>query len=306
MSSHVSVLLNEAIDMLDVKPNGIYIDGTLGRGGHSKKILEKLDNGKLYCFDLDNEAIKQSKENLKDYSNVIYIHDNYMNMNKYVDHVDGILLDLGVSSPQFDEGDRGFSYRYDGPLDMRMNKDSKLTAKDVVNSYSKEELETVLKDYGEEKYYKSIVSKIIKYRETKEIKTTLELVEIIKSALPYKVLNKKGHPAKQTFQALRIEVNGELDSLKTFLDEFENMLNKDGRCVIITFHSLEDKLVKHKFKQLSSVVDDKRIAKLPSEIEKPKYELLNRKAIVASEKELEENLRSKSAKLRGIKYYGQD
>lgn len=306
MSSHVSVLLNEAIDMLDVKPNGIYIDGTLGRGGHSKKILEKLDNGKLYCFDLDNEAIKQSKENLKDYSNVIYIHDNYMNMNKYVDHVDGILLDLGVSSPQFDEGDRGFSYRYDGPLDMRMNKDSKLTAKDVVNSYSKEELERVLKDYGEEKYYKSIVSKIIKYRETKEIKTTLELVEIIKSALPYKVLNKKGHPAKQTFQALRIEVNGELDSLKTFLDEFENMLNKDGRCVIITFHSLEDKLVKHKFKQLSSVVDDKRIAKLPSEIEKPKYELLNRKAIVASEKELEENLRSKSAKLRGIKYYGQD
>lgn len=306
MSSHVSVLLNEAIDMLDVKPNGIYIDGTLGRGGHSKKILEKLDNGKLYCFDLDNEAIKQSKENLKDYSNVIYIHDNYMNMNKYVDHVDGILLDLGVSSPQFDESDRGFSYRYDGPLDMRMNKDSKLTAKDVVNSYSKEELERVLKDYGEEKYYKSIVSKIIKYRETKEIKTTLELVEIIKSALPYKVLNKKGHPAKQTFQALRIEVNGELDSLKTFLDEFENMLNKDGRCVIITFHSLEDKLVKHKFKQLSSVVDDKRIAKLPSEIEKPKYELLNRKAIVASEKELEENLRSKSAKLRGIKYYGQD
>lgn len=306
MSSHVSVLLNEAIDMLDVKPNGIYIDGTLGRGGHSKKILEKLDNGKLYCFDLDNEAIKQSKENLKDYSNVIYIHDNYMNMNKYVDHVDGILLDLGVSSPQFDEGDRGFSYRYDGPLDMRMNKDSKLTAKDVVNSYSKEELERVLKDYGEEKYYKSIVSKIIRYRETKEIKTTLELVEIIKSALPYKVLNKKGHPAKQTFQALRIEVNGELDSLKTFLDEFEDMLNKDGRCVIITFHSLEDKLVKHKFKQLSSVVDDKRIAKLPSEIEKPKYELLNRKAIVASEKELEENLRSKSAKLRGIKYYGQD
>lgn len=306
MSSHVSVLLNEAIDMLDVKPNGIYIDGTLGRGGHSKKILEKLDNGKLYCFDLDNEAIKESKENLKDYSNVIYIHDNYMNMNKYVDHVDGILLDLGVSSPQFDESDRGFSYRYDGPLDMRMNKDSKLTAKDVVNSYSKEELERVLKDYGEEKYYKSIVSKIIKHRETKEIKTTLELVEIIKSALPYKVLNKKGHPAKQTFQALRIEVNGELDSLKTFLDEFENMLNKDGRCVIITFHSLEDKLVKHKFKQLSSVVDDKRIAKLPSEIEKPKYELLNRKAIVASEKELEENLRSKSAKLRGIKYYGQD
>lgn len=304
MSSHVSVLLNEAIDMLEIKANGVYVDGTLGRGGHSKKILEKLDNGKLYCFDLDNEAIKESKENLKDYDNVIYIHDNYMNMNKYVDQVDGILLDLGVSSPQFDEGDRGFSYRYDGPLDMRMNRDNGLTAKDVVNNYSKEELEGVLRDYGEEKYYKSIVSKIIKQREIKPIETTFELVEIIKSALPYKVLNKKGHPAKQTFQALRIEVNGELDSLNTFLNNLDGMLNKDGTCAIITFHSLEDKLVKHKFKELSSVKDDIRIAKLPSEIEKAKYELLTRKAVIASEEELENNLRSKSAKLRGIKYHG--
>ncbi len=302
MSKHVSVLLDEAIKLLDVKEDGIYIDGTLGRGGHSRKILEKLNNGKLICFDLDLDAIKESKENLKDFKQVTFIHDNFKNMSKYVDKVDGILLDLGVSSPQFDETERGFSYRFDGPLDMRMNKDDDLTAYKVVNEYSKEELERVIRDYGEEKYYRSIVSNIIKQREEKPIETTFELVEVIKKALPYKVLNKKGHPAKQTFQAIRIEVNHELDSLKEFLDSFENMLKPNGRVVIITFHSLEDRLVKRKFKELSTVVDDKRIYKLPSEIKDADYSLLNHKAIIASDKELEDNPRSKSAKLRGIIY----
>lgn len=302
MSKHISVLLNEAIDMLNVKEDGIYIDGTLGRGGHSEQILKRLKNGRLYCFDLDNTAIEESKKRLSSYQNVNFVHDNYKNMFNYVDKADGILLDLGVSSPQFDESERGFSYRFDGPLDMRMNKDDKLSAYDVINTYSKEALEHVLKDYGEEKYYRSIVSNILKAREEKEIKTTFELVDIIKKSLPYKVLNAKGHPAKQTFQAIRIEVNHELDSLKEFLNSFDTKLNEDGRVVIITFHSLEDKLVKYKFKELSTVKDDLRIAKLPSEIEKPDYSLLSRKAVVASTLELENNPRSKSAKLRGIKY----
>jgi len=301
MNKHVSVLLNEAIDLLNVKKNGVYIDGTLGRGGHSKEILKRLENGKLYCFDLDNQAIEESKENLKEYKNVVYVHDNYMNMNKYVDKVDGIILDLGVSSPQFDESERGFSYRFDGPLDMRMDKSNKLTAYEVVNHYSEEELERVFKDYGEENYSRSISKKIVEYRSNKTIETTLELVEVIKSGLPYKVLNKKGHPAKQCFQALRIEVNHELDSLKTFLDSFDSILNNDGRVSIITFHSLEDRLVKRKFKELCSVKDDKRIMKLPSEIEKAAYELLSRKAILPSEEEIETNPRSKSAKLRGVR-----
>ena len=300
MSRHVSVLLNETIDLLDVKENGIYVDGTLGRGGHTKEILKRLKNGRLYCFDLDKEAIKESKELLKDYDNVIYIHDNYMNMNKYVSKVDGILLDLGVSSPQFDEADRGFSYRYDGPLDMRMNKDSDLTAYKIVNEYPPEEIYRILRDFGEEKNAKSIVRSIVSKRELSPISTTLELVEVIKEGLPHKILNKKGHPAKQCFQALRIAVNGELNSLSNFLNNFNSILNKDGRVVIISFHSLEDRLVKQCFKKLSTVEDDLRINKLPSEIETPNYKLLTRHALVPSEKEEEENPRSKSAKLRGI------
>lgn len=300
MSKHVSVLLNETIDLLDVKENGIYVDGTLGRGGHTKEILKRLKNGKLYCFDLDIEAIKQSKELLKDYDNVIYIHDNYMNMNKYISKVDGILLDLGVSSPQFDEAERGFSYRYDGPLDMRMNKDSNLTAYKIVNEYPPEEIYRILKDFGEEKNAKSIVRSIVSKRELSPISTTLELVEVIKEGLPHKILNKKGHPAKQCFQALRIAVNGELNSLSNFLNNFNSILNKDGRVVIISFHSLEDRLVKQCFKKLSTVEDDLRINKLPSEIETPSYKLLTRHALIPSEKEEKENPRSKSAKLRGI------
>lgn len=288
---------NETLELLDVKQDGIYVDGTLGRGGHSKLILDKLKTGKLYCFDLDNQAIEESKENLKDYDNVIYIHDNFMNMNKYVKQVDGILLDLGVSSPQFDEADRGFSYRNDGPLDMRMNKEDKLSAYDVVNKYSEEKLADIIFTYGEERNARRIARRIV---ESRPIDTTFQLVDVIKSALPAKILNKKGHPAKQTFQAIRIEVNHELDSLKTFLESFDKILKVDGRVVIITFHSLEDRLVKQCFKKMSSVEDDKRIALRPEQIKKANYELLNH-GKKASDLEIENNRRSKSAIVRGIR-----
>jgi len=298
MTKHLSIMPSKAIQMLGIKEDGIYVDGTLGRGGHSKLILEKLNsNGKLYCFDIDSQAIQESKEVLKDYKNVEYIHDNYANMGKYIDKVDGILLDLGVSSPQFDEADRGFSYRFDGPLDMRMNLDDEISAYEVINNYSKERLEDVLRNYGEERNYKRIVAKII---ESRPIKTTLELVDVIKSALPAKVLSKKGHPAKQTFQAIRIEVNQELDSLKKFLEDFPEYLNEDGRLVIISFHSLEDRLVKRRFKNLSTVQDDLRINLRPEEIKKADFELLNH-GDKADQEEIELNHRAKSAIIRGIK-----
>lgn len=297
---HISVMLEQAVELLDVKPGGVYIDGTLGRGGHSRKILEKLKDGKLYVFDLDMNAIKESKENLKEFSNVIYIHDNFANMNSYVSKADGIILDLGVSSPQFDEGERGFSYRFDGPLDMRMNQEAGLTAADIVNTWSAEEIARILRDYGEESFAWPVAKNIVKAREKKTIETTFELVDVIKGSLPAKVLAKKGHPAKQTFQALRIAVNHELDSLETFLNSFDEILAPKGRVSIITFHSLEDRLVKRRFKELSTVKDDKRIALRPEEIEKPGYKLVNHKAIVADDKELEANSRAKSARLRGI------
>ena len=303
MTRHISVMPARAIELLNVKPDGIYIDGTLGRGGHAGLILERLDQGKLYCFDLDEEAIEESKENLKDHQNVVYIHDNFMNMNKYVEHVDGILLVLGVSSPQFDEAQRGFSYRYDGPLDMRMDTDASLSAYNVVNDYEEEELARILWQYGEEKNARRIAKKIV---ENRPINSTFELVEVIKSALPAKVLSRKGHPAKQSFQAIRIEVNHELDSLKHFLESFDEILNVDGRVVIITFHSLEDRLVKYRFRELSSVHDDLRIALRPEEVEKAPYVLLNH-GDKADEEEISNNRRAKSAIIRGIKkVYGKD
>ena len=303
MTKHVSVMPQKAIELLDVKEDGVYVDGTLGRGGHSKLILERLKKGKLYCFDLDEEAIEESKEFLKDYDNVVYIHDNYMNMNKYVDQVDGILLDLGVSSPQFDEAVRGFSYRYDGPLDMRMNKEDELSAYEVVNGYDEERLAKVLWEYGEEKNSRRIARKIV---ESRPIETTLQLAEVIKSALPAKVLSKKGHPAKQSFQAIRIEVNHELDSLKHFLDTFDSILKVDGRVVIITFHSLEDKMVKYCFKRLTTVDDDKRIALRPEDVKQADYELLNH-GDKADQQEIENNTRAKSAIIRGVrKRHGKD
>ena len=303
MSDHVSVMPQRAIDLLDIRPDGIYVDGTLGRGGHSKLILEKLKGGKLYCFDLDEEAIEESRKLLKGYDNVTFIHDNFMNMDNYVDHVDGILLDLGVSSPQFDEAERGFSYRYDSPLDMRMNREDDFSAYDVVNCYSEKDLADILWRYGEERNAGRIAKKIA---ENRPIETTGKLVEVIRSALPAKILSKKGHPAKQTFQALRIEVNHELDSLETFLERFDRILNVNGTVVIITFHSLEDRMVKYCFRKLSSVEDDKRIALRPEEVKKADYILLNH-GDKASEEEIESNHRAKSAIIRGIrKVYGKD
>lgn len=300
---HYSVLLNETISMMDIKEDGIYIDGTLGRGGHSLEILKRIPNGQLFVFDLDETAIKEAKERLSEYSNITYIHDNFANMANYFEEssVDGIILDLGVSSPQFDDESRGFSYRFNSRLDMRMDKSQSKSAYEVINEYSYEDLSRIIRTYGEEPFANKIASNIIKGREVKPIETTFELVDIIKNSLPQKVLSKKGHPAKQTFQALRIEVNSELDSIKKFLNEFDKILKKDGRVAIITFHSLEDRLVKVRFNELSKVKVDKRIALLPSQIEKAPYELLNNKVIIASDEELNENSRSKSAKLRGIK-----
>lgn len=301
MNKHISVMPEQTLELLNVREDGIYVDGTLGRAGHAKLILEKLTKGKLYCFDLDEEAIEESKETLKAYNNVEFIHDNYMNMNKYLKHVDGILLDLGVSSPQLDEADRGFSYRNDGPLDMRMNLNDEIRAYDVVNTYSQERIVKILQEYGEERNARRIAEGIINNR---PINTTFELVEVIKKSLPSKVLQKKGHPAKQSFQAIRIEVNHELDSLKKFLDEFDEILNINGRVVIISFHSLEDKLVKHYFKKITTVDDDKRIALRPEEVKKAPYRLLNH-GVKACEQEVMENHRAKSAILRGVeKIYG--
>lgn len=293
---------NEAIELLNIKEDGIYIDGTLGRGGHSRLILEKLNKGRLICFDLDKDAIDESSEILKDYDNVKLIHDNYINMFKYIDEVDGILLDLGVSSPQFDELDRGFSYRYDSKLDMRMNKNDKLTAYDVVNNYDLEQLFKILKDYGEERFSRRIAEEIVKNR---PINTTFELNEVIKKAIPKKALSKKGHPSKQTYQAIRIEVNHELDNLKQFLDEFDKHLKVNGRVVIISFHSLEDKLVKYKFKELSSVDDDKSIILRPEEVPIPRYKLLNH-GKKASKEEIENNHRASSAIIRGVEKVWQE
>ncbi|MBQ1508350.1 MAG: 16S rRNA (cytosine(1402)-N(4))-methyltransferase RsmH [Erysipelotrichaceae bacterium] len=301
MTEHIPVMPEEVLELLDVKEGGTYVDGTLGRGGHSRLILEKLGNGTLYAFDLDEEAIAKSRENLRDYENVCYIHDNFKDMDRYIDEADGILLDLGVSSPQFDEGDRGFSYRSDAPLDMRMDRSEGKTARDIVNTYSESELARILWEYGEERFSRQIARKIVERRKEKEIDTTGELVEIIREALPQKQLKKKGHPAKQTFQALRIEVNGELDSLRTFLDKLDSMLKPGGTCVIITFHSLEDRMVKQAFKKLCTVEDDKRIAKRPEEVDQPNYESLNRKGIRALPEEQERNRRARSAIVRGVR-----
>ena len=308
MNKHVSVLLNEAVDALNVKDEGIYVDLTLGRGGHSKEILKKLTSGHLYCFDKDEEAIVESKQNLAEFQErATIIRDDFRNFKSClnelgIDSVDGILLDLGVSSPQFDEGSRGFSYREDSRLDMRMDTRQKLTAYDVVNTYSLQELTRVFREYGEDKYSYQIARKIVEKRKQKPVETTSELVEIIKCCKPQKELAKKGHPAKQIFQALRIEVNDELNALKDALKDALEMLNIEGRIVVITFHSLEDRIVKTMFQTVSKVEGTrKNVYSLPSKDDEPNYQLVDNKVILPSEKEMEENPRSKSAKLRAIR-----
>ena len=304
---HYSVLLNECIEGLNIKEDGIYVDGTLGRGGHSSEILKRIPKGQLICFDKDSQAIKESTPRLMAIaSNVAFVHNGFKNLkeelNKLnIQKIDGLLLDLGVSSPQFDEAERGFSYRFDAPLDMRMNQQQDLSAYHVVNEYSFEELCRVFTRYGEDPFSKQVARKIEQYRANKPIETTFELVDIIKSAYPAKVLNKKGHPAKKIFQAIRIEVNDELHELEICLEEACECLNVGGRICVISFHSLEDRIVKDTFKRKSSSPDiDKRIPLKASEIQTADFVLVNRKPILASEQELEENNRSHSAKLRVI------
>ncbi len=299
---HISVLLHECIEALAIKENGVYVDCTFGRGGHSLEILKRLGiNGRLIVIDQDPSAIDVANKLKETYPNLIIHASDFGQLKSIIEKsgyeaVDGILLDLGVSSPQFDQSDRGFSYRYDAKLDMRMNTNQALSAYEVVNKYSFEDLRRIFKVYGEEKFAQQIARKIESARLIKPIETTLELVDVIKSALPSKVLSKKGHPAKQVFQAIRIEVNDELGQLDSVLDQAIHSLNTDGRLAIISFHSLEDRLVKRKF---NKCVEDKTPSKLPVKEEKAQaYELLSKKAIVASDEELEENQRAHSAKLR--------
>lgn len=304
---HVSVLLHETVDSLNVKPDGIYVDGTLGRAGHAKYLISKLTTGHLYAFDKDEQALEESKTNLEGYlDKITMIHSDFSSMkeelNKLgIEKVDGIMMDLGVSSPQFDDSERGFSYRFDARLDMRMNQEQDLDAEKVVNTYSEKELIRILREYGEERYAMSIAKAIVKKRAIKPIHTTFELVDVIKSALPAKELRKKGHPAKQTFQAIRIEVNGELVALQRGLQEALDLLDLNGRCAVITFHSLEDRIVKNTFKDYSSApFVEPRIPLKVEQMEQASFQLINRKPILATQEELNENNRSHSAKLRVI------
>ncbi len=300
---HYSVLLNESIELLNIKPDGIYVDCTLGGGGHSEKILEKLTTGHLYAFDQDLYAIEKARVRLESYlDKLTIINSNFSNLktelsNLNVERIDGVIYDLGVSSFQFDLPDRGFSYRLDGPLDMRMNQDAVLSAYDVVNNYTFDDLKRILYEYGEEKFAPNIAKMIVKSRMEKPITTTFELVEVIKKALPAAILRKQGHPAKQTFQAIRIEVNKELEVLKNSLNDAVSMLNELGRVVVITFHSLEDRIVKQTFKHLTTLDLPKGIPFIPEHM-KIEYRLVNSKVILPSETELTENKRSHSAKLR--------
>ena len=303
-SEHVPVLLHEVIEGLNIKRDGIYVDLTLGRAGHSSEILKRIDKGFLYGVDQDIDAIEKSRQRLSEIGqNFEIIKNNFVNIKAILDErniksVDGILMDLGVSSPQFDEGDRGFSYNYDAKLDMRMDQENNpLTAKIIVNTYSFNELVRIFREYGDEKYAVSIANNIIKARKEKEIETTFELVEIIKRSKPQKELKKVGHPAKQIFQALRIEVNDELNVLRKTLNDVVYYLRPHGgRIAIITFHSGEDKIVKKIFQELSIEVGNRY--DLPIKTEEKEFKEINHKVITASEEELKINHRSASAKLR--------
>ena len=305
MNIHIPVLLTETIDNLNIKKNGIYVDCTMGGAGHSSEILKKLTTGHLYCFDQDEYAINRGKERLSKISdNFTIIKDNFVNLKNRlnelgVDYVDGILYDLGVSSFQFDIVERGFSYNNDAPLDMRMNQEQSLTAEDIVNNYTFEELKRIFYMYGEEKFSVQIARNIEKSRKLKPIKTTLELVDIIKKSLPQAILRKKGHPAKQVFQALRIEVNNELNVFEKSLNDAFGLLNKEGRIAVITFHSLEDRICKQMFKEKVEVNIPKGIPIRDCDIVRD-YRLINSKVIVATEEELSNNNRAHSAKLRVI------
>ena len=302
---HYSVLLNEVIENLNIRPDGIYVDGTLGGAGHSSHIAEKLsDNGRLIGIDQDADAIKAASERLKPFGDKItIIRDNYENAVSRIrelgiESVDGILLDLGVSSFQLDNEERGFTYRFDTPLDMRMDQRQELTAGDIVNDFSEMEIFHIIKNYGEDKFAKNIAKHIVARRSEKRIETTFELNDIIKAAIPARMREKGGHPSKRTYQALRIACNRELDVLENSLDGMIDFLSPGGRICVITFHSLEDRIVKNNFRK------NENPCTCPPEIpicvcgKKSKGKVITRKPILPSDKELEENSRSASAKLR--------
>ncbi len=298
---HKSVLLEESINSLNIKEDGVYVDATLGYGGHSGEILKRLKKGKLFAFDQDEYAINYCKEKFIDNGNIEIIKSNFSNMleelnKRGITKVDGILFDLGVSSVQLDMEERGFSFHKDALLDMRMDTSKSFSAYNVVNEYSYNDLVRIFREYGEEKYSTSIANKIVKYRENKPIETTLELVDIIKSGMPMKAM-RESHPARRVFQAIRIEVNNELGVLQTALEDAIKLLNVGGRISVITFHSLEDKQVKKTFKKYSEI--DERIKNLPfiPEEYKPILKIVE-KGITPSKKELEENNRSRSSRLR--------
>ena len=301
---HISVLLQECLDGLDIKPDGIYVDGTLGGAGHSSQIAKQLTTGRLIGIDRDLVALAAAGERLKPYADrVTLVHSNFCQISQVldslgIDAVDGILLDLGVSSPQLDDSSRGFSYMADAPLDMRMNNEDPVTAADIVNTWSYEELRRILFDYGEERYAPQIAANICRRREQAPIQTTLELVDVIRSAMPPQALREKQHPAKRSFQAIRIAVNDELGAVRKVMDAAIPRLKVGGRLAIITFHSLEDRIVKN------GMADAAKGCTCPPSFpvcvcgKKPAVKLVNRKPIVATEEELEINPRSRSAKLR--------
>lgn len=303
---HISVLLNECIEALDIKEDGIYVDCTLGGAGHSSEIVKRLSKkGRLIGIDQDKDALKAAENKLQDYCNVTFVHNNFHNIEEIlcdleVEKVDGILMDLGVSSYQLDQGERGFSYMKDAPLDMRMNRDKEFSAYDVINKYSEAELYRIIRDYGEEKFAKRVANFIVTRREEKLIETTLELVEIIKNAIPAKARREGPHPAKRTFQAIRIEVNSELSILNKAIEDGVGRLSNGGRMAIITFHSLEDRIVKNKFRDLAVQCRCPREFPICVCQEKAKVKVITRKAIDPSNEEVDENPRSRSAKLRVI------
>lgn len=302
--SHISVLLEETVNGLSVKPEGTYVDGTLGGGGHSYRILKMLnDQGRLIGIDQDTEALDAARGRLAEFQNVTFVHSNYCNYKQVlnsqgINSVDGILLDLGVSSYQVDNPERGFSYMADAPLDMRMDKSGERTAADIVNGYSIDELTRVIRDYGEEQFARNIAKHIVAARENSPIATTGELVKIIQAAIPMKIQKNMGHPAKQTFQAIRIELNQELEVLKGTLNDMIDSLNPGGRICIITFHSLEDRIVKNIFRDAENPCICPKNFPVCTCNRKPKGKVITRKPILPTQEEMELNSRSRSAKLR--------
>lgn len=304
--NHKSVLLDETIESLNINPDGIYVDGTLGGAGHASEVCKRLsEKGRFIGIDQDEDALKVAKERLSKFSNVKIdvVKSNYHDIRKVledlgIDKVDGILLDIGVSSYQIDTVERGFTYKEDGPLDMRMDKSNPVTAKDIVNEYSEMELFRIIRDYGEDKFAKNIAKHIVLKRKERPIETTGELIEAIRAAIPMKIQATSGHPAKKTFQAIRIELNKELEVLEDSIDNMVDLLNDEGRLSIITFHSLEDRIVKNKFR------DNENPCTCPKNFpicvcgKKSKGSVVTRKPIVPSDEEIENNKRAKSSKLR--------